>query len=55
MARYAKLFSSLRKSPCHEVVIKANIAARDIRTTTGRNVRFWTSAELGAHTKLNNL
>ena len=35
LARYANFFSSLRKSPCHEVVIMANIAARDIRITTG--------------------
>ena len=35
LARYANFFSSLMKSPCYEVVIMANIAARDIRITTG--------------------
>lgn len=40
LARYANFFNSLRKSPCQEVVIMANIAARDMRTTTGRNLRF---------------
>ena len=40
LARYANFFNSLRKSPCQEVVIMANIAARDMRTTTARNLRF---------------
>ena len=40
LARYAGFFQSLRKSPCHEVRVMAGLASRDIRTTTGGNLRL---------------
>ena len=40
MARYGKFFQSLRKSPCREVAILANLIARDRRSVTGKNVRL---------------
>ena len=38
LARYGGFFSSLRKSPSHEVAVMANLASRDIRSATGRNL-----------------
>ena len=38
LARYGNFFKSLRKSPCFEVAVLANIVSRDIRTTTGSNL-----------------
>ena len=40
MARYSKFFQGLRKSPCREVSILANLIARDRRSVTGRNVNL---------------
>ena len=40
LARYANFFRSLRVSPCHEVSVLANIAGRDVRTTTGSNLKL---------------
>ena len=40
LARYANFFRGLRKSPCHEVVVMANMAGRDLRSTTGKNLKF---------------
>ena len=40
LARYVKYLSSLRSSPSMEVVVLANLVARDVRTTTGANLHF---------------
>ena len=40
LTRYAGFFQSLRKSPCHEVRVMAGLAGRDLRTTTGANLRL---------------
>ena len=40
LARYANFFRGLRKSPSPEVAVMANIAGRDIRSTTGRNMKL---------------
>ena len=40
LARYANFYRSLRKSPCPEVTVLANIVGRDIRSTTGSNLKF---------------
>ena len=40
LGRYANFFRSLRVSPCHEVSVLANIAGRDVRTTTGSNLKL---------------
>ena len=40
MSRYGKFFQGLRKSPCREVAILANLIARDRRSVTGRNVNI---------------
>ena len=40
LSRYRNFFHGLRKSPSHEVRVMANIASRDIRATTGSNLRF---------------
>ena len=40
LARYANFFRSLRVSPCQEVSVMASIAGRDVRTTTGRNLKL---------------
>ena len=40
MARHSKFFQGLRKSPCREVAILANLIARDRRSVTGKNVRL---------------
>ena len=40
LSRYANFFRSLRLSPCHEVMVMANLAGRDIRTTTGSNLKL---------------
>ena len=40
LARFAGFFAGLRKSPCYEVRVLANLAGRDIRTTTGRNLNL---------------
>ena len=38
LARYGGFFRSLRMSPSHEVAVMANLAGRDIRSTTGKNL-----------------
>ena len=38
LARYVKYLSSLRNSPSMEVVVLANLVARDVRTSTGANL-----------------
>ena len=38
LARYGGFFRTLRRSPIHEVAVMANLASRDIRSTTGRNL-----------------
>ena len=40
LARYRNFFHGLRRSPCYEVSVMANIASRDLRSTTGSNIRF---------------
>ena len=40
LARFAGFFVGLRKSPCYEVRVLANLAGRDMRTTTGRNLNL---------------
>ena len=40
MARYCKFFRSLRSSPSTEVATLANLLARDIRSSTGGNLRL---------------
>ena len=40
LARYCGFLRSLRNSPCHEVTVMANLAARDIRSTTGSNIKL---------------
>ena len=39
LSRYSRFFQSLRSSACYEVRILANFTAKDIRTTTGGNLR----------------
>ena len=39
LGRYPKFFYSLKKSACYEVRVLANLTSRDLRTTTGRNLR----------------
>ena len=40
MARFCKFFKALRRSPCWEVTVLANLMARDIRSTLGNNLRL---------------
>ena len=40
LARFANFFRNLRKSPCPEVAVMANIVGRDLRSTSGRNLRL---------------
>ena len=40
LARYVKYLTSLRSSPSMEVVVLANLVARDVRSTTGANLHF---------------
>ena len=40
ITRYAGFFKSLLTSPCREVNILARLVAKDIRTTTARNLRL---------------
>ena len=40
MARYAGFFRSLVNSPSYEVSVMAGLAGRDIRSTTGSNMRL---------------
>jgi hypothetical protein len=40
LARYVKYLTSLRISPSMEVVMLANLVARDVRTTTGANLHL---------------
>ena len=40
LGRYPKFFLGLRKSASYEVRVLANLAARDLRTTTGKNLKF---------------
>jgi hypothetical protein len=42
MARYCRFFEGLRSSPCREVTTLANLLARDIRSSTGSNIRLIT-------------
>ena len=39
LGRYSKFFFSLKKSACYEVKVLANFTTRDLRTTTGKNLR----------------
>jgi hypothetical protein len=39
LGRYVKFFSSLGASPSMEVSVLAHIVSRDVRTTTGSNLR----------------
>ena len=39
LTRYRNFFHGLRKSPSYEVRVMANIASRDVRSTTGSNLR----------------
>ena len=39
LSRYSRFFQSLRSSACYEVRILANFTAKDVRTTTGGNLR----------------
>ena len=39
LGRYSKFFMSLKNSACYEVRVLANYTARDLRTTTGKNLR----------------
>ena len=40
LTRYRNFFHGLRKSPSYEVRVMANIASRDVRSTTGSNLRL---------------
>ena len=40
LARYGGFFQGLRKSPSYEVTVMAGLAGRDVRTTTGGNLRL---------------
>ena len=40
LSRYARFYRSLLYSPSREVAILARIVAKDIRTTTARNLRL---------------
>ena len=40
MARYCKFFQGLRSSPSKEVCVLVNLVTRDIRSSTGKNVRL---------------
>ena len=40
MLRYLKFFRGLLSSPCREVVLMANLSARDVRTTVGKNLMY---------------
>ena len=40
LARYAGFYRSLRMSPSHEVAVMANLAGRDLRSTTGMNLNY---------------
>ena len=40
LARYAGFFQGLRKSPSLEVAVLANIVGRDVRSTTGSNLKI---------------
>ena len=44
LARYLKFFRSLRKSTSKEVSMMASLVSRDIRTTTGSNLRLLANA-----------
>ena len=39
-ARYGSFFRSLRTSPSYEVSVMANLAGRDLRSPTGRNLKL---------------
>ena len=49
IARYASFYKSLLSSPCREVNILARMVAKDVRTTTSRNLRL-VEAESGGLT-----
>ena len=40
LARFPGFYQNLRKSPSYEVAVMANMAGRDIRTTTGKNLKL---------------
>ena len=40
LARFAGFFQGLRKSPSYEVAVMAGLAGRDIRSTTGTNLKM---------------
>ena len=44
LARYGGFYRGLRKSPSREVAVMANIAGRDLRSTTGRNLAYLTES-----------
>ena len=39
LERYSKSFLSLKKSACYEVRVLANLISRDLRSTTGKNLK----------------
>ena len=47
IARHASFYRSLLSSPCREVTILARLVAKDIRTTTARNLRFLKTESCG--------
>ena len=49
VARYASFYKSLLSSPCREVNILARVVAKDVRSTTARNLNFL-EAEAGGLT-----
>ena len=40
MIRYLQYFRGLLRSPCKEVLLMANLSARDVRSSVGRNLRY---------------
>ena len=40
LARFSNFFRNLRRSPSSEVAVLANIVGRDIRSTTGSNLKL---------------
>ena len=40
LARFGNFFKTLKKSPSYEVAVLANLVGRDVRTTTGSNLRL---------------
>ena len=40
LVRYGKFLTSLKNSPSKEVAMMANLVSRDVRTTTGANLKL---------------